>query len=137
MKELGVEVITASSGAAVLRLPYDAALIGNPDSGVLHGGAITTLIDTVAGFAAFSAVGDGYPLATLDLRIDYLKPATPALDLQAEAFTYKQTSSIIFVRATAFHDDPADPIANCVCTFMRGTKGPSFVGKAPKAEVTK
>ncbi|MBT3789358.1 MAG: PaaI family thioesterase [Alphaproteobacteria bacterium] len=132
VKELGISVVTAAPGTAVIKLPYREDLIGNPDTGVLHGGVITTLIDTVCGFAAFSDVGDGFALATLDLRIDYLKPATPKLDLLAEGHTYKITKNIVFVRATAYHSDPQDPIANCVCTFMRGTKGVEFVNSASK-----
>jgi uncharacterized protein (TIGR00369 family) len=132
VKELGISVVTAEPGSAVIKLPYQEHLIGNPDSGVLHGGVITTLIDTVCGYAAFSHVGDGLALATLDLRIDYLKPATPKLELLAEGHAYKKTKSIVFVRATAFHSDPNDPIANCVCTFMRGTKGVEFVSAATR-----
>ncbi|MBT3703796.1 MAG: PaaI family thioesterase [Alphaproteobacteria bacterium] len=134
VSELGIGVVSAAPGSAVIKLPYQNKLIGNPDTGVLHGGVITTLIDTVCGFAAFSDVGDGLPLATLDLRIDYLKPATPGIDLLAEGHTYKKTKSIMFVRATAYHDDPNDPIANCVCAFMRGTKGVQFVGSVRKKD---
>jgi len=131
--ELGMIVEEAAPGSAVIKLPYQDILVGNPDTGVLHGGVITTLVDTVCGFAAFSDVGDGAALATLDLRIDYLKPATPKLDLRAEGHAYKKTRNIIFVRSTAYHDDPDDPIANCVCTFMRGTKGFQFVKGAEKS----
>jgi uncharacterized protein (TIGR00369 family) len=127
VKELGVNVVSARAGSAIISLPYQEKLIGNPDTGVLHGGVITTLIDTVCGFSAFSDVGDGRAQATLDLRIDYLKPATPGVDLLAEGHVYKKTSSIVFVRATAYHEDPDDPIANCVCTFMRGTKNVEFI----------
>ena len=137
VKELGISVVTAAPGSAVIKLPYQNHLVGNPDSGVLHGGVITTLIDTVCGFAAFSDVGDGAALATLDLRIDYLKPATAKLDLLAEGHTYKKTRNIVFVRATAYHEDPDDPIANCVCTFMRGTKGVEFVSSAERKAASK
>jgi uncharacterized protein (TIGR00369 family) len=127
VRELNIGVIAAEPGKAILKLPYQDKLVGNPDNGVLHGGAITTLVDTVCGFAALSAVGDGLPLATLDLRIDYLKPATPDEDLLAEAHAYKMTRNIVFIRSTAYHSDPDDPVAYCVCTFMKGTKGPDFV----------
>jgi uncharacterized protein (TIGR00369 family) len=133
VKEMGISVISAEPGKAVMKLPYRRELVGNPDTGVLHGGVITTLIDTVSGFAAFSGVGDGASLATLDLRIDYLKPATSELDLVAEAHSYKQTRNVVFIRATAYHTDPDDPIANCVCTFMKGTKGPKFVNNNNEA----
>ena len=56
-------------------MPYDAKLVGNPETGVLHGGAITALLDGASGAAVFAALVDIVPIATLDLRIDYLRPA--------------------------------------------------------------
>ena len=67
-------------------------------------------------------------MATLDLRIDYMKPATPYVDLVVEAECYKVTHNVAFVRGAAFHDDPADPVATSVGTFMLGTRS------APRAE---
>ena len=64
-------------------------------------------------------------IATLDLRIDYLKPATPGRDVVARAHCYKLTRDIAFVRGVAFHDDEADPIATSAGTFMLGTRGRS------------
>ncbi len=62
---------------------------------------------------------DGWrPIATLDLRIDYMKPATPGKDLLARAECYKLTRNVAFVRGVAYHDDPSDPIATSVATFM-------------------
>ena len=62
------------------------------------------------------------PIATLDLRIDYLKPATPNQPVRTRAHCYKVTRSVAFTRAVAFHDDPDDPIASSAGTFMIGTK---------------
>jgi acyl-coenzyme A thioesterase PaaI-like protein len=66
----------------------------------------------------FSALPSLVPIATLDLRIDYLKPATPRLPLHADARCYKLTRNIGFTRAFAYHSDPADPVVNSVGTFM-------------------
>ncbi len=121
-RELGVEVLDVDRQArrATMRLPYQERLVGNPETGVLHGGAITTLIDTVCGMAAMASLARLKAIATLDLRIDYLKPATPHRDLIATAEIYKLTRYIAFARASAYHDAD-DPIAACVGTFMIGS----------------
>lgn len=46
---LGMEIVSAGNDRATLRVPYSAALVGDPASGVLHGGAITTLLDSASG----------------------------------------------------------------------------------------
>ncbi|MBP6847442.1 MAG: PaaI family thioesterase, partial [Kofleriaceae bacterium] len=104
------------------RLPYAAKLIGNPETGVLHGGAITALLDACAGAAVFAALPQLQPIATLDLRIDYLRPAEPGRDVWAEATCHHTSKNVAFVRALAFHADGEAPIATAAGTFMIATK---------------
>jgi uncharacterized protein (TIGR00369 family) len=118
MDVLGMDTIEATDGVAVIRLPWRADLVGNPETGVLHGGVVTTLIDTVSGLAAITGLEAPEPVATLDLRIDYLRPATPRADLFARAECYLLTSRIAFVRATAYQANPEDLVASSVSTFM-------------------
>ena len=115
---LGLEVVGLAKDEATMLLRYQPKLIGNPDSGVLHGGAITSLMDACSGAAVFMALAEPTPIATLDLRIDYLKPAKPPLDVSARAHCYKVTRNIAFVRCLAYHDDESDPIASAAGTFM-------------------
>ncbi|HEY5646014.1 MAG TPA: PaaI family thioesterase [Pseudomonadales bacterium] len=112
-----------ADGTSAMRLPYGEHLIGDPDTGVVHGGVITTLLDQTCGMVARppDADRDQVAIATLDLRIDYMGPATPGRDLWATGECYKRTTNIAFVRAWAFHDSPADPVATCVAAFMMGT----------------
>jgi uncharacterized protein (TIGR00369 family) len=119
---LGMEMIEGSPAEVVFRLPYDPRLVGNPDTGVLHGGAITALLDGASGAAVFAALPHPAPIATLDLRIDYLRPAEAGRDVMARASCYKMTRNVAFTRAVAYHEDPADPIAHSVGTFMVSTK---------------
>ncbi|HSJ99729.1 MAG TPA: PaaI family thioesterase [Kofleriaceae bacterium] len=121
-RALGMELVEASASETVFRLPYDPKLVGNPDTGVLHGGAITALLDGASGVAVFSALADPVPIATLDLRIDYLRPAEAGRAVMARATCYKVTRNVAFTRAVAYHEDPADPIAHSVGTFMVSTK---------------
>ena len=121
-RALGMEIVELGKAEAVFRLPYDEKLVGNPETGVLHGGAITALLDGASGAAVFTALVDIVPIATLDLRIDYLRPAESGQAVMARATCYKMTRNVAFTRAVAYHTDPADPIAHSVGTFMVSTK---------------
>jgi len=106
-----------------MRVAYRAELVGNPETGVVHGGVITTLLDSVCGLAVFSSFTQMRPVATLDLRIDYLKPATPGLDIRAEAKLDKMTRTVAFVSGYAYHDDVAKPVARASASFMLDSVG--------------
>lgn len=134
-RALGLRLLSMERGTAVYLLPYAPALVGNPETGVLHGGAITALLDACSGASVFTALAEWQPIATLDLRIDYLRAATPGRDVFAKATCYKLARHVAFTRAVAYHDEEADPIASSLGTFMLGTKsGPGAGaggGKAP------
>jgi acyl-coenzyme A thioesterase PaaI-like protein len=88
---------------------------------------VTTLLDHVCGLAVSSrllAAGTAGPIATLDLRIDYMRAAEPGHDLLARAICYHITHSIAFVRATAFDGDEDDPVATAQAAFALQT-GPA------------
>lgn len=125
---LGIELMTLEKGRMTLRLPYDERLVGNPQTGTLHGGVITTLLDTVAGLSVYTVLDRMVPIATLDLRIDYLKPATPGRDVIGFAHCYRRTRNVAFVRGLAFHDDRDDPIAHAAASFMLSTAGTAPAG---------
>jgi len=127
-KALGFELVNSEPNRCRLRVPYDAHLVGDPDTGVIHGGVITAALDNASGFAVRlnKTVGEVSSMATLDLRIDYMRPARPEQDLYVLADCFRATSSIAFVRAHAYHDDESDPVATSTAAFMftRGTSEP-------------
>jgi uncharacterized protein (TIGR00369 family) len=120
---LGLTVHAIDSQRLTLRLPYSRQIIGNPETGVIHGGAITTLMDTTCGISTLCVLPDFEICPTLDLRIDYMRPAEPNKDVFGVAECYRVTPNIIFTRGFAYQDDPEQPIANVVGTFMRMGKG--------------
>ncbi len=122
MRELGIRFLHAEAGVAVGMLPYREDLVGDPTTGVLHGGLVTTLLDSTAGAAVISALSLPAPIATLDLRIDYLRPSTPHAPLHARVECYKLTHHIAFARGTAYNENPADPVASMSATFMLRTQ---------------
>lgn len=118
-----MRVMELRFGFGFMVLPYDARLVGNPLTGVLHGGAITAFLDTLCGLVVMSSVSEGTPIATLDLRIDYLHPAEPGRDILGSAECYKVTNNVAFVRGIAYQDTFRDPVANCTGTFMLSATG--------------
>jgi uncharacterized protein (TIGR00369 family) len=121
-RALGMTVVEMRRAEATFELPYDEKLVGNPDTGVLHGGAITALVDACSGASVFAALTDWKPIATLDLRIDYLRAGDVGRAIKCRAHCYRLTRNVAFTRAVAFHDDESDPIATSMGTFMLGTK---------------
>lgn len=122
-RALGIRFVELTSATLTLALPYDENLVGNPLTGVIHGGAITALLDAACGAAVFVKVGRPMPIATLDLRIDYLRPATPAKEVYGRAECFRVTQNVAFVRCEAFHADSEDDlvaVANGTFILFRG-----------------
>ena len=82
---LGMVLQGIGEGWATLSMPYDARLVGDPLTGVIHGGAVSALMDTASGTAVMCHPQAGFTTATLDLRIDYMRPATPGQTIRARA----------------------------------------------------
>lgn len=114
-----------------IRTPYREDLIGDPDTGVLAGGLVTTLIDHAGGLAVWAAMKTFRPIATLDLRVDYMRAAAPGRDLIAEARCFRLTASIAFVRIWAFEDSPEDPVAAAQAAYVVNSDG----GRPPGANL--
>lgn len=119
VEALGIRVEAFSGPGLVMRLPFRPELAGDPASGVLYGGAVTTLIDSACGLGVVAALEQPRPVATLDLRIDYLKPALAGRDLLCRAECYRITQQVAFSRATAFTQGEEDrPVAAALGSFM-------------------
>ncbi|WP_432736023.1 PaaI family thioesterase [Maridesulfovibrio sp. FT414] len=81
---LGLKVECAGKNYARLRLPYRPEFIGDARRPALHGGVISMLIDTCGGTAVWASGDVNDRVATIDMRVDYLRPAPPE-DIIAEA----------------------------------------------------
>jgi uncharacterized protein (TIGR00369 family) len=117
-RALGVETMEVGSDTAVLRVPYKPEMVGDPETGVIAGGVVTTLLDHACGQAVMAAIGRPSTIATLDLRIDYMRPAEPHQPLYARAHCYKLGRSVAFVRAVAYEHSPDNPVAAAQAAFM-------------------
>ncbi len=115
---LGLETVDFGDGEVTLRLPHDPKLVGDPTTGVLHGGVITAAMDAACGASVFLALHTPRRIATLDLRVDYLRPSEPGRDVFCRCRCHKVTKQVAFTEGWAFHDTQEDSIARVVGTFM-------------------
>ena len=116
---LGFELTRVGRGEVEMSFPYKEETVGNPVTGVVHGGVIVSLLDTCCGCAAISVLKRPSVTPTMELRLDYMHPAEPGQPIYVSAKVYRDTSNVIFCRGSAWQDDPENPIAHCVATFMR------------------
>jgi uncharacterized protein (TIGR00369 family) len=123
MRECGLSLVRGSPEGVELRMPFREEWVGDPIRGVLHTGPITVLVDSACGLAVLAATPVPETIATLDLRMDYLRPAMRDKDLYCRAECFRLTSHIAFVRASVWQDDPGQPVAISQSAFMRSSQG--------------
>lgn len=114
---LGMEPEEMGDGVAVMSMPWREDLVGDPETGVIHGGAVSALMDTCCGAAAMSHPQLKGVTATIGLRIDYMRPATPRATIRVRAECHHITRSVAFVRAIASDGDEMRPVATATGTF--------------------
>lgn len=116
-RALGMALTEIGDGSATITMPYAPHLIGDPETGVIHGGAVSALMDTCCGAAVMSHPAAHAGTATIDLRIDYMRAATPGETIVTRAECYHVTRSVALVRATAFDEDTDRPVATATGAF--------------------
>lgn len=121
MREIGARVTGVGRARGSMVLPARPEWLGDPQRGLLHPGALTVLADSACGLAVGAALDERAPFATLDLRMDYLRPAGPEHDVHCDAECYRVTRNVAFVRAQVWQDDRAQPIAAAQAAFMLST----------------
>lgn len=108
----------AADGKTRMRLPPQDVLAGDPGGRFFFPGVMFSLADSACGLAVFRALGRYVPIATLDMRIDHLAPATMDAELVAAAECYHLTRSIAFARCELLSGPDRSVAAIAVGTFM-------------------
>ena len=114
---LGFKLTGIEKGRAFAKVAWREDLVGNPDTGVIHGGVLTALLDNLCGVCINTALSKPMSMATLDLRIDYMRPAEKGRDILAEAECYHVTRNVAFTHAWAYHESREKVIATAAGTF--------------------
>ncbi len=117
-RHLGIQVDGQEGEQILCRLPFRDALAGDPQSGLLFGGALLALLDFALGAACGKAVAPERVVATIDLRLDYARANEPGRDILAKGECYRLTRQIAFARGSAFHAADEPPLASAQGTFM-------------------
>lgn len=115
---LGMNYSAHGDDWAEVALPWRDELVGVREAGLLASGAIISSVDMAAAIAVWIKGGQFRELVTLDLRLDYLRPALKHETVYARCRCIRQTRSVAFVTGIAHVGDPADPIALATATFV-------------------
>ncbi len=115
----GIRLEGIDGEEVTLRLPYRDELVGNPETGTIHGGALTVLLDQALGIAGICCDQVGAAMTpTLDLRIDHLATAPAGKDIFAVARVYKVTRRVLFIEGFAYCESRDKPIAKATGSWV-------------------
>lgn len=117
-RALGLEYHGHSDDWVELALPWRPELVAMPKDGFMATGAVVSLVDTCSGMAVWHRLGAYRHAVTVDLRLDYLRPAVKGEAVIARCECYKVTRKIAFVRGVAHGGDESRPVAHSAATFM-------------------
>ena len=115
---LGLEFRQSGPNWVELALPWKEQLVGVSETGILASGAIVSLLDTCGGASVWQTLDKFLPSVTIDLRLDYLRPALKGETVIARCQVDKMTRQIAFVSGVAHTGDDSRPVARAVGTFM-------------------
>lgn len=138
----GMAAGAMSQGRASVTMQASDHWTGYATAGHIHPGCLTVLADTACGVAVGAAMNPIEPYATLDLRMDYLRPAKAGSALRCDAHCHRLSRSVAFVRGEVFQEGADEAVAAVNATFMLSTANvrrrdvPASASTAPLAEAT-
>ncbi|NPA34592.1 MAG: PaaI family thioesterase [Chlorobi bacterium] len=120
---LGIDTVEYEVGRVLLKLPVKDFMV-NP-YGVLHGGVLSTLVDTAMGFSAFTTIKLPEMVAAGELNINFLRPGKGSKILYSEGKVYKRGKRLIFCEGMVWDDVSEEPIirATSIMVVFKPTRG--------------
>lgn len=115
---LGITYQTHGDDWVELALPWREDLVGEPETGILASGPIISLMDITTACSVWHRNARFVSMVTVDLRVDYMRPARRGSTVIGHGQCYTQTRSMAFVRGYAHDGDPGDPVAHVAGEFM-------------------
>ena len=122
---LGIQLERAERGMATMSFEITDALKQN--NGVVHGGAIASLIDTATAFAIIPLLKDGETASTIELSISYLRPLITG-KVTCSALIRREGKRLIALSADVL-DSEGNLAATSLSTYMRLSKRPAIDDK--------
>jgi uncharacterized protein (TIGR00369 family) len=117
LRHLGVEVESVGPGTATLLLPVREEIMRN--DGIVHGGAIASVIDSAFAFAIIPLLADNERTVTIDLTIHYLRPLSSGVS-KTVARVVRAGRRVVTVSAELF-DENGKLAATALSTYLRMT----------------
>ena len=114
---LGMKVQLWEEGRAELCIPHAPWQVGDPFRPAVHGGVISTIADTCGGLAVFTLMTPEDRVATLDMRVDYLRPGQVDQDVLARSVVLRMGNRVAVTDTIVFQDDPDHPIAKAAAVY--------------------
>jgi|UniRef100_E6XH20 uncharacterized protein (TIGR00369 family) len=125
-RDLGIQVVLVDQDQVRLRLTPQSWMFAQEDTKEICTSILYSLADSAGGLAVIARVRELMPIATLDLRMDYLRPANGGLSLLAVATCRHLTDQIAFIDCDIFCEADSELLATAKATFMRNTHGQQF-----------
>ncbi len=120
-KVLGMQVLSAEEFSVRTVLPWREDLVGNPENGMMHGGAIFAMMDQAGGMAVTCRTFPNFEITpTIDFRLDHLRGPAKGASVICEASCYRLTNHVAFVKLTSWEEgNEEEPIATGLATYTR------------------
>ena len=125
-KDLGMEVVAVETDQVRMRLAPQPWFLTDDCTEEICSSVLYSLADSAAGLAVFAAARELAPIATLDLRMDYLRPAAIGRALLTTAHCRHLSDEVAFIHCEIFSEGEEQPVATGSASFMRNTPGKRF-----------
>ncbi|PSF11436.1 PaaI family thioesterase [Marinobacter shengliensis] len=125
-RDLGMQVVSVDQGQVCMRLTPQSWMFAQEDTNEICTSVLYSLADSAGGLAVFAGVLELMPIATLDLRMDYLRPVSGDRALLAVATCRHLTNEVAFIHCDILSEGNRELLATANATFMRNTPGQQF-----------